>query len=239
MNRNSIFVSMKALLKYTVFFGLIFWLGCDVAENDQKTKTPETVPDTVQATPVVKETKTKNIVFFGNSLAAGYGVNPEECFASLIEKRIDSLGLAYKVINAGLSGETTAAGESRIDWILRQPVDIFILELGGNDALRGIKPESSKKNLQSIIDKTKAKYPEVKIIIAGMLAPPNMGKDFTDKFKNMFLEIAKKNKALLIPFLLEGVAADPSLNQADGIHPNPQGHKIVAENVWEVLKEIL
>ncbi|MFT5165058.1 MAG: acyl-CoA thioesterase-1 [Saprospiraceae bacterium] len=230
---------MKALLKLTVFWGLLFWGACNVAEKDQKTSSPAVDSDPVAVTPIAKEEKIKSIVFFGNSLSAGYGVNPEECFAGLIEKRVDSLGLPYKVINAGLSGETTAGGESRIDWILRQPVDVFILELGGNDALRGIQPASSYKNLQSIIDKTKAKYPEVKIIIAGMMAPPNMGIDFTTKFKDIFPKIAEESKSLLIPFLLEGVAAIPSLNQADGIHPNPQGHKIVAENIWGILKEIL
>jgi acyl-CoA thioesterase I len=230
---------MKSLMKYTSIFILIFWTACNVAESDQKSTSPidESVP--VPMKPIEKEEKVKSIVFFGNSLSAGYGVNPEECFAGLIEKRIDSLGFSYKVINAGLSGETTAGGESRIDWILRQPVDIFILELGGNDALRGIKPASSYENLQSIIDKTKAKYPEVKIIIAGMMAPPNMGNVFTKEFKEIFPKIAKENEALLIPFLLEGVAGIPSLNQADGIHPNPKGHKIVTENVWKILKGIL
>lgn len=186
-----------------------------------------------------KPSEEKTIVFFGNSLSAGYGVTPEECFAGQIEQRIDSLKLPYKVVNAGLSGETTAGGASRIDWILKQPIDIFILELGGNDGLRGIKPASSYENLQTIIDKTKAKYPAVQIIIAGMMAPPNMGADFTSKFKNIFPKLAEENKTLLIPFLLEGVGGVPALNQADGIHPNPEGHRIVAENIWPILQPIL
>ena len=230
---------MKVLVKYIGVLLFLFLNACNGSENNQKTVNPITEENPVPDASAKENNKTKNIVFFGNSLAAGYGVNPEECFAGLIEKRIDSLQIPYKVINAGLSGETTAGGASRIDWILRQPIDIFILELGGNDGLRGIKPKSSYENLQTIIDKTKSKYPEVKIIIAGMMAPPNMGSDFTTKFKNIFPRLAKENNALLIPFLLEGVGGIPSLNQADGIHPNPTGHKIVSENVWEVLKTLL
>ncbi len=214
-------------------------MACDSENEPATTKaSPEKKP-AQKAAPAESQSALKRIVFFGNSLSAGYGVDPEECFAGLIEQRIDSLELPYKVINAGLSGETSAGGDARVDWILKQPVDIFILELGGNDGLRGIEPQSTYANLQSIIDKTKQKYPDVKLIIAGMLAPPNMGADFTDQFKNIFPRLAKENNALLIPFLLDGVGGIPALNLADGIHPNPQGHRIVMENVWSVLKTIL
>ncbi len=231
---------MKALLKLIIAFGLFIIISCNSSEPNQNTIAENKEDKTIKPESQTKEEqKVKHIVFFGNSLSAGYGVAPEECFAGLIEKRIDSLELPYKVINAGLSGETTAGGASRINWILKQTVDIFILELGGNDALRGIKPESSYENLQSIIDNTRKKYPEVKIIIAGMMAPPNMGNDFTEQFRGMFPKLAKENSTLLIPFLLEGVGGIPSLNLADGIHPNQEGHKIVAENVWEILKNVL
>lgn len=229
---------MKILIRYTGLLCLILCLACDSSEPEQKADTPPK-KETKTTETTSKETDVKNIVFFGNSLSAGYGVTPEECFAGLIEQRIDSLKLPYKVINAGLSGETTAGGASRIDWILKQPIDIFILELGGNDGLRGIKPEASYENLQTIIDKTKAKYPEVTIILAGMMAPPNMGGDFTTKFRAIFPKIAEVNETLLIPFLLEGVGGIPSLNQPDGIHPNPKGHRIVAENVWSILETAL
>jgi acyl-CoA thioesterase-1 len=191
------------------------------------------------AVPASQPTKNKNIVFFGNSLTAGYGVDPSVSFPSLIQVKIDLLKLPYRVVNAGLSGETSAGGNSRIDWVLRQPLDIFILELGGNDGLRGIPMSETKKNLQAIIDKVRQKYPTSKIVLAGMQIPPNMGKKYTSEFRTVFQQLAGRNKIYLISFLLEGVGGVPGLNQADGIHPNVQGNKIVAENVWKVLKPLL
>jgi acyl-CoA thioesterase-1 len=181
----------------------------------------------------------KVILFFGDSLTAGYGLSPEEAFPALIEKKCIENATPCKAINAGLSGETSAGGLSRIDWILRQPIDVFVLELGANDGLRGLPLDQTKKNLQAIIDKVKAKYPNVKIVIAGMLVPPNMGPDYTTKFRKIFPELAERNEATLIPFLLEDVAGHEKLNLADGIHPNPQGHKIVAGNVYKVLNSLL
>lgn len=181
----------------------------------------------------------KNILFFGNSLTAGYGLEEGQAFPELIQKKIDSLGLNYQVINAGLSGETTAAGKNRIDWVLKQGVDIFVLELGANDGLRGIPLSETRQNLKAIIDIVREKNPEVKIILAGMQIPPNMGKEYTEKFKNIFPEIAEEKQVHLIPFLLKDVAGKPELNQEDGIHPTAEGDKIVAENVWKVLKPLL
>lgn len=182
---------------------------------------------------------TKTILFYGDSLTAGYGLSPEEAFPALVEKHLTEMGSEVKVINAGLSGETTAGGLSRIDWVLRQPVDIFVLELGGNDGLRGLPLEQTRTNLQGIIDKVKSKYPKVKIVIAGMMVPPNMGPDYSAGFQKIFPEVAKKNDATLIPFLLEGVAGDKNLNQPDGIHPNQEGHQIVARNLVKVLKPMI
>lgn len=181
----------------------------------------------------------KTIVFFGNSLTAGYGLSPSEAFPAIIQNKIDSLGLPYKVINAGVSGETSSGGNGRIDWILKQPLDVFVLELGANDGLRGIPLSETKKSLQSIIDKVKAKYPEAKLVLAGMQIPPNMGVTYTTEFRNIYPDLAKKNAAMLIPFLLEGVGGDLKLNQQDGIHPTTEGHQIVAENVWRVLEDLL
>lgn len=192
-----------------------------------------------QVTAGTKNEKAKTIVFYGNSLTAGYGVDPSESFPSRVQDKIDSLQLPYKVINAGLSGETTAGGKSRIDWILRQPVNIFVLELGGNDGLRGIPIAETSKNLQAIIDRVREKYPEAKIILAGMQVPPNMGRNYATQFRVVFEQLAQKNKVELIPFLLENVGGVSALNQADGIHPNPQGARIVAENVWKVLQPML
>ena len=180
----------------------------------------------------------KQIVFFGNSITAGYGLDPSEAFTTLLQQRIDSLGLPYKVVNAGLSGETSAGGASRIDWVLRQPVDVFVLELGGNDGLRGISLQETSKNLQAIIDKVKQKYPVATLVLAGMEIPPNLGIRYTKEFHNLFPQLAKKNNTCLIPFLLEGVGGVDSLNQRDGIHPNAEGEKIVAGNAWKVLKGI-
>jgi len=187
----------------------------------------------------VTNTKKKTIVFYGNSLTAGYGVSPSEAFPAIIQKKIDSLGLPYQVINAGVSGETSSGGKTRIDWILREPVDIFILELGANDGLRGTPLSETKKNLQDIIDKVKAKYPDTKLVFAGMEIPPNMGQAYTTEFRNIYTDLAAKNKMTLIPFLLEGVGGEPELNQADGIHPTAEGHHIVAGNVWKQLKKLL
>jgi len=184
-------------------------------------------------------TKKKTIVFFGNSLTAGYGVSPEQAFPALIQKKLDSIGLPYNVVNAGVSGETSSGGKTRIDWILREPVDIFVLELGANDGLRGTPLSETKKNLQDIIDKVKAKYPDTKLVFAGMEIPPNMGQTYTAEFRNIYTDLAAKNKMTLIPFLLEGVGGEPELNQADGIHPTAEGHLIVAENVWKQLEKLL
>jgi acyl-CoA thioesterase-1 len=184
-------------------------------------------------------TSPKTILFFGNSLTAGYGVGADQAFPAIIGRRIDSLHWPYQVINAGLSGETSAGGKSRIGWIIRQPIDIFVLELGANDGLRGIPVTATTANLQAIIDSVKRKYPAVKIVVAGMQALPTMGSVYTTAFRNIFPQLAAKNKAALIPFLLQGVGGVPQLNQADGIHPTEQGHRIVANNVWQVLRPLL
>ena len=183
----------------------------------------------------------KNILFFGNSLTAAYGLDDvSKGFVSLTQERIDSLNLPYRCINSGLSGETTAGGSQRVEWVIsQQPVAIFVLELGANDALRGLKVEESVKNLQSIIDKVKAKYPSVQIVLAGMEAPPNMGKTYTNNFHNIYPALAEKNKLPLIPFILEGVGGVASLNQKDGIHPTAEGNKIIVETIWTMLKPLL
>jgi len=181
----------------------------------------------------------KVILFFGDSLTAGYGLSPEEAFPALLEKELNKTEKKVKVVNAGLSGETSAGGLSRIEWILRQPLDIFVLELGANDGLRGLPIDQTRKNLQSIIDKVKTKYPNCKIVLAGMMVPPNMGKQYTDEFRNIYPELAKKNNATLIPFILQDVGGIEKLNQADGIHPNVEGHKIIATNLKKVFEKLI
>ena len=181
----------------------------------------------------------KRLLFFGNSLTAGYGVEPEQAFPALIGDKIDSLKLGYEVVNAGLSGETTAGGRSRVGWILRRPVDVFVLELGGNDGLRGLPLSATRANLQGIIDTVRRRSPGAQIVLAGMQIPPNLGQAYATDFKALYQEIATKNKLVLIPFLLEGVGGDRALNQPDGIHPTPTGHRIVARTVWAVLQPLL
>lgn len=184
---------------------------------------------------------TRTVVFFGDSLTAGYGLEDPstQAYPAIIQKKIDQAGLPWRVVNAGLSGETSAGGLRRVDWILRQPVDVFVLELGGNDGLRGIPPGATAANLQAIIDRVRAKCPAARIILAGMAAPPNMGEDFTRAFAAVFPALAEKNQVPLIPFLLEGVVGKPGLDQADGIHPTAEGHAVVADTVWSVLKSCL
>jgi len=181
----------------------------------------------------------KVIIFYGDSLTAGYGLSPEEAFPALVEQMLNKPDKVATVVNAGLSGETSAGGLTRLNWVIRQPIDIFVLELGANDGLRGLPLEQTKKNLQQIIDRVKAKYPDVKIVIAGMMVPPNMGPEYTTKFRKIFPDLAAKNKATLIPFLLQDVAGNEKLNLGDGIHPNPEGHRIVAENVAKVIEPLL
>ena len=201
----------------------------------------------VNEQPAVKKEKTsqpvdvtKTILFFGNSLTAGYGLDDvAESYPSLIQDKIDSLHLPYKTINGGVSGETSADGNSRIAWLLKQKIDVFVLELGGNDGLRGISPKETTRNLQSIIDKVKTKYPEVKLVLLGMQVPPNMGRNYSNQFKEIYPQLASKNNMTLLPFMLQGVGGIASLNQADGIHPTAAGTRVVAENVWSVLKGVL
>lgn len=182
---------------------------------------------------------TKTILFFGNSLTAGYGLRAEETFPSLIQEKITSLRLPYKAVNAGVNGDTTAAGNSRINWFLNEPIDVFVLELGVNDGLRGIPVEVIRGNLQDIIDKVKARYPNVRLVLAGMQLPPYFSHKYINDFRNLFPELATKNNMALIPFLLEGVGGVRALNLPDGAHPTAAGQRIVAENVWEVLKDVL
>lgn len=185
------------------------------------------------------ETSQKIILFFGNSLTAGMGLEVEEAFPALVQKKLDSALLSYNVINAGLSGETTASGKNRLSWLLKQKVDVFVLELGANDGLRGIPLDETKKNLQNMIDEVKKHNPEVIIVLAGMQIPPNMGIDYTKGFQAIFPDLAIENDLALIPFLLKDVAGRPDLNQQDGIHPTAEGQKILANNVWEILEKSL
>lgn len=197
------------------------------------------VPLAAQANDSHASSAKRTVLCFGDSLTAGYGLDPAYAYPALLQRKIDARGWPFQIINAGLSGETSSGGLRRISWLLRQHVDVLILELGANDGFRGIEPEKIQHNLQGIIDKTKDKYPHVKIIIAGMQMAPNLGPRYTSDFRAIFPRLAETNQAALIPFFLEGVAAKPKLNLPDGIHPTAEGHTIVAENVWAVLEPVL
>jgi acyl-CoA thioesterase-1 len=183
----------------------------------------------------------KTLLFFGDSLTAGYGLDDPatESYSALVGGKLKAAYPAWKIVNAGLSGETTSGGLRRIDWVLRQPVEVFFLALGGNDGLRGIPAAVTKSNLEAIIIKVRAKNPKVKIVLAGMKMPISMGTYATD-FSAVYPAIAKADPALqLIPFLLEGVGGMPTLNQPDAIHPNPEGHRKVADHAWQTLEPLV
>ena len=182
----------------------------------------------------------KTILCFGDSITAGYGLdNVNDAYPGVLQAKIDSLGLGYQVVNSGISGETTAGGRSRIDWVLNQAIDIFVLELGGNDGLRGIPLSETRANLQAIIDAVGQRYPNARIVLAGMEIPPNMGREYTAEFRAVFTDLAKANDVAFIPFILKDVGGIPELNQGDGIHPTADGHKIVANTLWAVLEPML
>ncbi len=175
------------------------------------------------------------ILFLGTSLTAGLGLDPDSAYPAVIQRRLDSLGLAWRVANAGVSGETSAGALRRLDWILQDGVRILVVETGANDGLRGIEPESTRANLRAIVVQARRRDPALTIVLAGMEAPPNMGPRFTTRFRTVFRDLARQERLPLIPFLLDGVGGVDSLNQADGIHPTARGAVRVADNVWQVL----
>ena len=226
---------MKNIL-YAWCFVVLGLFGCGSDQNKQDEKDNKAAASQPAAR---AKQQMKTILFFGNSLTAGYGLDPSEAFPALIQQKIDSLGLPYKVVNAGNSGETSSGGRNRIDWLLRQQVDVFVLELGANDGLRGIPVKETQRNLQAIIDRVKAKYQEAEMVLLGMEIPPNMGGQYAAEFRQIFRQLATKNDMAFVPFLLEGVGGMRALNLPDGIHPTATGHQILARNVWEVLEGVL
>lgn len=227
---------------------LLFCVGISCNNSDTSstpktptsTSTPTAEQEAPKAAPSPAQTQ-KTVLFYGNSLTAGYGLEPAQAFPALLQEKMKAAGLNFRAINAGLSGETTAGGLGRIDWVLRQKVDIFVLELGGNDGLRGLPTPQMKTNLQGIIDKVKEKYPTAKIVLLGMEAPPNMGPDYTAAFRKVYTDLQAENELTLIPFFtfLDQVAGESDKNQPDGIHPTAEGHRIVSDNLWPTLEQVL
>ncbi len=208
---------------------LFLLASCDAEErNAAAAGQPDALPQPNVAAPVV--------LFLGTSLTAGYGVLPEDAYPALVQEKIDSAGLPHRVINAGVSGETSAGALRRVDWLLRQPFEVLVLETGANDMLRGSDVDSTRANIQAIIGRVRATRPEARIVLAGMLALPNLGADYVAEFRSIYPAVAEENQLPLVPFLLEGVGGVSDLNLPDGIHPNAEGHRRIAENVWEVLE---
>ena len=228
---------MRILLMFCYFLLITLSFSCGESPNKKEENSAKEIDAAA-----IKNQKTadkKVILFYGTSLTAGMGLDPNEAFPAVIQQKIDSLKLPYEVVNAGLSGETTAGGKNRINWVLNQKIAVFVLELGANDGLRGVPLTETKSNLQVIIDVVKEKNPDTKIVLVGMEIPPNMGEDYTSEFRSIFPDLAKKNKLELVPFLLQNVGGIKELNQADGIHPTAEGQKILANNVWKVLKPVI
>lgn len=196
-------------------------------------------PRITRAEVISPKIEPNTVLVMGDSLAAGYGLDPTEAFPALLQKKADTTGLKVNVVNGGLSGDTSAGGLRRLDWLLKRHLDVLLLELGGNDGLRGIPVEVTRTNLQAIIDRTKAKFPRARVVILGMQMPPNMGPEYAGSFQKVYPDLAKKNSAALVPFLLEGVGGKPEFNLPDQIHPTAEGHKILADNIWKVLRPVL
>lgn len=186
---------------------------------------------TVSVSPVV--------LFLGTSLTAGLGLDPSQAFPARIEERLRAEGLPHRVVNAGVSGETSAAARRRLDWLLKQPVAVLVIETGANDGLRGQDPAATRAEIQAMIDRARQAAPPPRILLVGMQAPPNLGREYTRAFRDVYPELAKANGVGLVPFLLEGVAGQPRLNQADGIHPTAEGQRLLADTVWPHLRPLL
>jgi acyl-CoA thioesterase-1 len=205
----------------------------DVVERSPRGETSGTA--TGRAAPAVR----RSILFAGTSITAGLGLEPDSAYPQLIDRKLDSLRMPYDAVNAGVSGETSAGLLRRIDWLLREPFDVIVVETGANDGLRGAPVAAVRANIQQIVDRIKSSRPDAAIVLVQMEALPNLGERYTAEFRAMFPDLARRNGLILLPFLLEGVAGHRELNQPDGIHPNMVGERIVAENVWRSLRPIL
>jgi acyl-CoA thioesterase-1 len=183
--------------------------------------------------------ETPVVHFLGTSLTAGLGLDPSQAYPARIEEKIRAAGLPYRVVNAGVSGETSAAARRRLDWLLKQRVDVLVIETGANDGLRGQDPAATRREIQAMIDRARTAQPPPRIVLVGMQAPPNLGRDYTERFRAVYPDLARANGVVLVPFLLEGVAGVARLNQADGIHPTAEGQRIVADTVWAALRPVL
>jgi len=226
------------LIKYVLFLSAVACASRDQqSPRDSATAQPNSLP--AGEAPGPRPSARKTVLFVGTSLTAGLGLDPDSAYPQLIQRMVDSAGLPYEMVNAGVSGETSSALLRRLDWLLRAPADLIVIETGANDGLRGVPVETMRRNIQGIVDRIRSGQPRARLVLIQMEAPPNLGADYTRRFRAVFPELARANGLILLPFLLEGVAGHRDLNQADGIHPNMDGERIVARNVWEGLKPLL
>jgi acyl-CoA thioesterase-1 len=218
------------ILRYVFNLGMVAaLLACDRPRAE--TPAVDTAPAQVSQPP--------SVLFLGTSLTAGLGIDPEQAYPALIQQKIDSAGLDYRVVNAGVSGETSAGALRRVDWLFQQPVSVLVVETGANDGLRGLPPDSLRSNIQAILDRARRLQPSPKLVLVGMRVPPNYGRAYSQKFHAIYPELARAYDAALVPFLLDGVGGIPGLNQPDGIHPTAEGQRKMAETVWRVLEPVL
>jgi acyl-CoA thioesterase-1 len=200
---------------------------------------PAPPPSAAVASTAPSTTAAPAVVFLGDSLTAGYGLDPDQAYPALIQRKIDEAGLNYRVVNAGVSGETSAGARRRIEWLLAQPVAVLVVETGANDGLRGQDPSATAENIQAIIDRARRPPSPATVVLVAMEALPNYGADYARRFRGIYPQLAKKNGVVLVPFLLDGVAGVPSLNQADGVHPTAEGQRKLADTVWKALQPLL
>jgi acyl-CoA thioesterase I len=203
--------------------------GCEQRREEAPAKAP----------PAEADPDRPRVLFLGTSLTAGLGLEPEQAYPALIQQKIDSAGLDLRVVNAGVSGETSAGAVRRVDWLFREPVAVLVVETGANDGLRGLSPDSLEANIQAIFDRAKQLQPPPRLVLLGMRMPPNYGRAYADRFQQVYRDLAARNGAALVPFLLEGVGGITSLNQSDGIHPTAEGQRRIAETVWRALEPVL
>jgi acyl-CoA thioesterase I len=218
------------ILRYATVLGLVAGLlGCQ-SPRDNPPATSQTPPSSLEQ---------PTVVFLGTSLTAGLGLDPEQAYPALIQEKIDSAGLGYRVVNAGVSGETSAGALRRVDWLFQQPVSVLVVETGANDGLRGLPADSLRANIQAIFNRAKRLRPPPKLVLLGMRVPPNYGRTYSEQFQSLYPELARANDAALVPFLLHDVGGIAGLNQADGVHPTAAGQRKMAETVWRVLEPVL
>lgn len=213
-------------------------IGCGGDDGNSAPAAQESAPGSA-APAAAPAGAAPTVLFLGTSLTAGLGVDPDDAYPALVQARVDSAGLPFRVVNAGSSGETSAGALRRLDWLMRQPFDVLVVETGANDMLRGADPDSTRANLRRIVERVRAERPDTRIVLAGMMALPNLGREYGAEFQAIYPEIAREYRLPLIPFLLEGVGGDPALNLPDGVHPNEQGHRRVAQTVWTALEPVL